>query len=111
MRKKDLKKELERKQAIIDGLKSENAQLRVQLADKTDEANKAMEEKEAERRELCDQIGELQEQAKADAATIARKSTTIKKLIEQNAALIETNKNLSSRFAKYWRKPLKHTEQ
>lgn len=111
MRRKELKKELEHKQAIIDGLNHDNAQLRVQLADKTDEANKAMEAKETERRELCDQIGALQEQAKADAVTIARKSTTIKNLIEQNAALIETNKNLSSRFAKHWRKPLKHTEQ
>ena len=98
MRRKELKKELECKQAIIDGLKSENAQLRIQLADITDEANKAMEAKEAERRELCEQIGALQEQAKKDAATIAHQSYTIRRIIKENAFLIKTNANLSGKF-------------
>jgi archaellum component FlaC len=98
MRKKYLKKELERKQAIIDGLNHDNAQLRVQLADKTDEANKAMEAKEAERRELCDQIGELQEQAKRDSKTIQRKDFTIGRLIKENMWLCCTNSSLADKL-------------
>lgn len=98
MRKKELKKELERKQAIIDSLKNDNARLRVQVCDIRDEANKAMEAKEAERQELCDQLGELQDQSKKDAATIERQSNTIGRLIKENAFLIKTNANLSGKF-------------
>lgn len=81
-----------------DALVKENNSLRVQLADVTDEANKAMEAKEAERRELCDQIGELQEQAKRDSKTIQRKDFTIGRLIKENMWLCCTNSSLADKL-------------
>lgn len=98
MRKKDLKKELERKQAIIDGLKSDNAKLRVQVSDTRKEAEEAINAKEVERWELCNQLGELQEKAKKDAATIAHQSYIIRRILKENAFLIKTNANLSGKF-------------
>lgn len=84
----------EQRQALV----KENNSLRVQLADVTDEANKAMEAKEAERRELCDQIGELQEQAKRDSKTIQRKDFTIGRLIKENMWLCCTNSSLADKL-------------
>lgn len=79
-------------------LMKENADLRIQIADIRDEANLAMEAKEEERRELCDQIGELQEQAKRDAKTIQRKDFTIGRLIKENMWLCCTNSSLANRL-------------
>ena len=105
MRKKDLKKELERKQAIIDGLQNDNAQLRVRVSDTRKEAEEAINAKEVERWELCNQLGELQEKAKKDSATIAHQSDTIRRIIKENAFLIKTNANLSGKFVQnHWLK-------
>lgn len=79
-------------------LVKENADLRIQIADIRDEANKAMEAKEVERQDLCNQLGELQEQRERDKATIDRQSNTIGRIIRENALLIKTNKNLSDRL-------------
>ena len=81
-----------------DALVKENNELRVKVADITDEANKAMEAKEAERQELCDQLGELQQQRKKDKETIDRQSNTIGRIIKENAWLIKTNANLAQRL-------------
>ena len=81
-----------------DTLVKENNGLSVKIADITDEANKAMEAKEAERQELCDQLGELQQQRKKDKETIDRQSNTIGRIIKENAFLIKTNANLAQRL-------------
>lgn len=81
-----------------DTLVKENNELSVKIADITDEANKAMEAKEAERQELCDQLGELQQQRKKDKETIDRQSNTIGRIIKENAFLIKTNANLAQRL-------------
>lgn len=79
-------------------LVKENADLRTQIADIRDEANRAMEDKEAERRELCDQLGHLLEQREKDKATIDRQSNTIGRLIKENMWLCKTNANLSKKL-------------
>jgi regulator of replication initiation timing len=79
-------------------LVKENADLRTQISDIRDEAGKAMEAKEAERRELCDQLGQLQEQRKKDKATIDRQSNTIGRLIKENMWLCKINANLSKKL-------------
>lgn len=81
-----------------DALVKENNDLRIQIADIRDEANCAMEAKEEERRELCDQIGELQEQAKRDSKTIQHKDFTIGRLIKENMWLCCTNSSLANRL-------------
>lgn len=131
------KKQLQRKQAIIDSLKAQNSRLRVeiadnrdkydkaiealnmecedltkevkenesiitqlrqQIADNRDEYENALEAKEAERLEICDQLGVLQEQRRKDKDTIERQANTIGRLIKENAWLIKTNANLSSKL-------------
>jgi regulator of replication initiation timing len=79
-------------------LVKENADLRTQISDIRDEAGKAMEAKEAERRELCDQLGQLQEQRKKDKATIDRQSNTIGRLIKENMWLCCTNSSLADKL-------------
>lgn len=92
------KKELQRKQAIIDSLKAENLKLREEIADKTKEANEALEAKETERQELCDQLGEAQRLCEKQKSIIEVKTNTIGRLVKENMWLANTNSNLSDRL-------------
>lgn len=98
MRRKELKKKLERKQAVIDSLNHENTQLRVQIADKTDEANKAMEAKEAERQELCDQLGEALDKIDELEKKNERLTNGLKTANRENRFLIRTNAHLAQKL-------------
>lgn len=92
------KKEIQRKQAIIDSLNTQNQRLRIENAEQREEYDNALEAKEAERLEICDQLGQLQEQRRKDKDTIERQANTIGRLIKENAWLIKTNANLSSKL-------------
>ncbi len=94
----DLNSEAKNMRSQRDALVDENKKLRVQIADIRDEANKAMEAKEAERQELSDKIGELEQQAEKDKDLIGRQSNTIGRIIKENALLIKTNANLAQRL-------------
>ena len=71
------KKEIKRKQAIIDSLNAQNQRLRIENAEQREEYDNALEAKEAERLEICDQLGELQEQRRKDKDTIERQATLL----------------------------------
>lgn len=79
-------------------LVKENADLRTQIADIRDEANRAMEAKEEERRELCDQLGEAQTERERLKTLVEIKSNTIGRLVKENMWLANTNSNLSDRL-------------
>ena len=81
-----------------DTLVKENNELRVRIADITDEANKAMEAKETERQELCDQLGEAQTERERLKTLVEIKSNTIGRLVKENMWLANTNSNLSDRL-------------
>lgn len=76
-------------------LVEENNKLRVQIADKTKEANEALEAKETERQELCDQLGEAQRLCDKQKSIIEVKTNTIGRLIKENMWLAQTNAKLS----------------
>lgn len=76
-------------------LMKENAYLRTQIADIRDEANRAMEAKEEERRELCDQLGEAQRLCDKQKSIIEVKTNTIGRLVKENMWLANTNAKLS----------------
>lgn len=92
------KKELQRKQGVIDSLKSQNSNLRVQLSDKTKEANEALEAKEAERQELCDQLGEAMDKIRELEAKNERITNGMKSANRENRFLIRTNANLAQKL-------------
>lgn len=92
------KKELQRKQAIIDNLKSENSNLRVQLSDKTKEANEALGAKEEERQELCDQLGEALDKIKELKKKNERLNNGLKSANRENRFLIRTNAHLAQKL-------------
>lgn len=79
-------------------LMKENADLRLQIADIRDEANRAIEAKEEERRELCDQLGEAQTERERLKTLVEIKSNTIGRLVKENMWLANTNSNLSDRL-------------
>ncbi len=81
-----------------DALADDNKKLRVQIVDIRDEATHAMEAKEVERQELCNRIGELEQQAEKDKDLIGRQSNTIGRIIKENALLIKTNANLAQKL-------------
>lgn len=92
------KKELQRKQAIIDGLTADNNKLRIQIADMTKEANQALEAKEVERLELCDQLGEAQDLIKVLKAKNDRLTEGLKSANRENRFLIRTNAHLAQKL-------------
>lgn len=92
------KKELQRKQAIIDGLTADNNKLRIQLADMTKEANQALEAKEVERLELCDQLGEALEKIEALEKKNKRLANGLKTANRENRFLIRINAHLAQKL-------------
>lgn len=92
------KKELQRKQGVIDSLKSQNSKLRVEIADKTKEANEALEAKEAERQELCDQLGEALDKIKELEKKNERLTNGLKTANRENRFLIRTNAHLAQKL-------------
>ena len=92
------KKELQRKQGVIDYLKSQNSKLRVEIADKTKEANEALEAKEVERLELCDQLGEALEKIEALEKKNKRLTNGLKTANRENRFLIRTNAHLAQKL-------------
>ena len=99
------RKKIERLTNQLDTLVKENNELSVKIADITDEANMAMEAKEAERQELCDQLGEAQRELERQKFVIEIKSNTIGRLVKENMWLANTNSNLSDRLG------LKHSDK
>lgn len=92
------KKELQRKQGVIDSLKSQNSKLRVEIADKTKEAKEALEAKEAERQELCDQLGEALDKIKELEKKNERLTNGLKTANRENRFLIRTNAHLAQKL-------------
>ncbi|MBR4562208.1 MAG: hypothetical protein IKO23_09855 [Bacteroidales bacterium] len=92
------KKELQRKQAIIDSLKAENRKLRMDDAKYREEVNADLEAKEAERLELCDQLGESQELVKVLKAKNERLTAGLKSANRENRFLIKTNAELAMKL-------------
>ena len=92
------KKELQRKQGVIDSLKSQNSKLRVEIADKTKEANEALEAKEAERQESCDQLGEALDKIKELEKKNERLTNGLKTANRENRFLIRTNAHLAQKL-------------
>lgn len=92
------KKELQRKDTIIEYLQQENAKLRVEVATNREETIQALEAKEAERLELCDQLGHEQERNKVLVAKNERLANGLKTSNRENRFLIRTNAELAAKL-------------
>lgn len=85
------KKELQRKQTVIDSLNAQISKLRVEIVDNRDAHDKAIEALNME----CE---DLTKEVKEKDALISKQEETIGRLIKENHLLIKTNANLSSKL-------------